>query len=163
MDRFSTTAPATGVPEQLLQDIIDGFTVHGFKIAARDDAAVSLIGPGLNSTRENPLLGASKVEVQLVDDEVVLEAELGGVDRMRRFLTWFPLILGGVLAIFFAVLFLLLSGPSIQALGGSAIALLAVSPWLVLSPWISSKVKTRTEEALRVALNNATIRRHRHG
>ena len=97
-----------------------------------------------------------------------LDAELGGVDSMRRFLMRFPLLLGLGLGVFFGVVMGLLFGQQfgvgfgvpgakgwmwmLVAVSG---AMLPVSPWLFLSPMISNSIRKRTQQALTSLVNNA--------
>lgn len=85
----------------MLQAALVALTNNGFAIVKRDGKSVDLTGPGLNSTRQNPLLGASRIHLELHGHELSLEAELGGVETMRRFLMRFPFMLG--LGLYFGV------------------------------------------------------------
>jgi hypothetical protein len=141
---------------------------NGFAIMHRDKFSANLTGPGLNSTKQNPLLGATNICLELRDQQLRLEAELGGVDSMQRFLTRFPLVLGLGLGLFFGVFGGILFGRQfgvgfgvpwaqgatwmLVAIGG---ALLPVAPWLVLSPMISRMIRMRTQNALTTLITNA--------
>lgn len=166
---FSTSAIATGPTDGVLQSAITTFTNNGFAITQHDSTSALLTGPGLHSTKQNPILGISSVTLRLHESELVAVAELGGVDSMRRFLIRFPLLLGIGLGLFFGIgggfLFGQHSGVVfgvpwasgwhwlIVAMGG---AMLPVLPWLVLAPLISGMVRKRTEKSLETLVKNAT-------
>jgi hypothetical protein len=168
MSTFSTSAVTTRPTIDVLQAALAILTNNGFSIVDRDDHSASLDGPGLNSTRQNPLLGASKIHLELQGQQLRLDAELGGVDSMRRFLMRFPFLLGIGLGLLFGVIGGLVFGrqfgvgfgvPWAQgwtwmliAFGG---ALLPVTPWLFLSPMMSNMIRTRTQDALTTLVKNA--------
>jgi hypothetical protein len=167
MTTFSTSAAVPGNGPRALQFAVTTLTNNGFAITHCDSARATLTGPGLNSSRQNPILGASKIDLRAIDHRLHVDAELGGVDTMRRFLYWFPLLLGLGLGLLFVVgggLFGRQFGvdfgvPWAQgwqwvlfALGCS---MLPVAPWLFLSPLMARWIRNRTERALETLANNA--------
>jgi hypothetical protein len=170
MTTFTTSIATQGSSDGVLQSAISTLTHNGFAITHRNATSVSLAGPGLNSTRQAPLLGASKITLHLTDDTINAHAELGGVDSMRRFLVRFPLLLGLGLGLFFGVVGGLLIGQQsgvgfgigaiqgwkwmLLALGGS---MLPVAPWLILSPLIAKSIRKRTQNAIEILVRNAVF------
>jgi hypothetical protein len=75
----------------------------GFEMVKRQNDSVELLGPGMNSTRQKPVLGATVVRVELRGQQLRLEAELGGIDSLRRFMRRFPLALGLGLGALFGI------------------------------------------------------------
>ena len=173
MTNFTTSAEIQNSTDEAIQSAIVTLTNNGFAITHRDADSAELIGPGMNSTRQNPILGASKITLTTHDHSIKAEAELGGVDTMRRFLTWFPLLLGLGLGLFFCFGGGLLFGQQfgigfgvpwakgwrwiLVSIGG---AMLPVSPWLVLSPLISGMIKKRTQNAVEILLHNSTFSKY---
>ncbi len=168
MSNYSTTVSIKDPTGDVLQVALAILANSGFKIVNRDSHSASLSGPGLNSTRQNPLLGATSIQIVVDDDRMKLDAELGGVDSMRRFLTRFPFMLGLGLAALFGVGGGFLFGrafgvgfgvPWAQGwtwmLFATIIAVLPVTPWLVLSPLIAGSIRKRTQQALSTLANNA--------
>lgn len=168
MSIFSTSAIVTKPSEDVLQAALTILTNNGFAIVNRDKNSAELIGPGLNSTKQNPLLGASKIQLKLRRQQLCLDAELGGVDSMRRFLMRFPFILGLGLGLFFGVVGGFVFGrqfgvgfgvPWAQGLTWMCVAIggavLPVTPWLFLSPIMSNRIRTRTQNALATLVQNA--------
>lgn len=141
---------------------------NGFKIERQNTNGIVLSGPGLQSTRQNPLLGASQVELSAERTTLALEAELGGVDSMRRFLIVLPLALGMV----FFSLSIVTGGVVVAVNFGQAKQMLAdpghwwlwlmplwpvwpIAPWMVLGPLMSRWMRSRTERALETLVHNA--------
>lgn len=168
MSTFTTSAMKAGPSDDVVHAALLTLANNGFAIVNRDENSADLTGPGLTSTRQNPLLGASKIHLELHGQQLRLDAELGGVDSMRRFLMRFPLVLGLGLGLFFGVCGGLLFGrqfgvgfgvPWAQGwmwlLVSLGFALLPVSPWLFLSPMMSNMIQTRTQSALTTLVQNA--------
>jgi hypothetical protein len=157
---------------QALQFAVTTLTNNGFAITHCDSASATLTGPGLNSTRQNPILGATKVDLRVADHRLHVDAELGGVETMRRFLYWFPLSLGAGLGLLFGVVGGVLFGRQfgvdfgvpwaqgwqwlLVAMAGST---LPVAPWLVFSPTIARWIQNRTQRAIETLAHNATFAR----
>ena len=80
------------------------FATNGFKLNENDQAALSLIGPGMNSTKQNPIRGISRGELKFTESTLEFSGELGGVEFMKKFLIFFPLALGIGITIVFVIL-----------------------------------------------------------
>jgi hypothetical protein len=136
------TGTAFGLAESAL-------TALGFRITQRSPESLEAVGPGMNSMRENPLTGASRIRFRRSPGEMAVEAELGGVERMSRFVTLFPIGLCLAIAVTFVVIF----GPPVPMAAWMAPAIIAL-PWLVLGPWMARFIRTRTCRALEALLAN---------
>jgi Flp pilus assembly protein TadB len=143
---YETSIPYSKDPQDALAFARSILAQTGFRIVSLENRCLEALGPGLQSTRQNALRGASRVRILIYDETIHLSAELGGVIWMRNFLYLFPPLLGVFLIAVFALL----------GLPGRAfwIVLAALSPWLVLSPLISRAVKRSTLEALDTLLQN---------
>lgn len=168
MHTYSTSAKFIGSTDSVLSNALAILTVNGFLIVNRDTNSADLTGPGLNSTRQNPLLGASRIHLEIAEQQIRLDAELGGVKSMQNFIMRFPIGLGLGLGLLFAVgggtLFGQLFGVGFGMPGfvgwkwlllAMGIPLLSVSPWLFLSPKMSEGIATRTQDALSALVRNA--------
>ena len=168
MNTFSTSAVTTSPSDDVLQAALATLTNNGFAILKRGKTSVDLTGPGLSSTKQNPLLGASAIHIELHGQKLDLDGDLGGVDSMRRFLMRFPFMLGLGLGLFFGVFGGFAFGrqfgvgfgvPWAQGLTwmlfAIGIAMLPVTPWLFLSPMMSKMIQTRTQNALTTLVTNA--------
>jgi hypothetical protein len=166
MTSYSTSAAVSATPAEVLKSALTTLTNNGFAITHRDGASATLTGPGLNSSRQNPILGASKVNLRIVDHRLHVDAELGGVDTMRRFLIWFPLLMGVGLGLCFGVFGGSLVGRQFDVgfgvpwakgwqwlLVALAGGMLPVAPWLVLSPMMIRWIRNRTHRALDTLAN----------
>jgi hypothetical protein len=168
MNTFSTSAVTTKPRDDVLLAALAILTNNGFAIVSRDKNSANLTGPGLNSTRQNPLLGASAIHLEIHDQQLRLDAELGGVDSMRRFLMRFPFMLGLGLGLFFGIFGGIVFGqqfgvgfgvPWAQGMTwivlAICVAMLPVAPWLFLSPMMSQMIQRRTQNALTTLVTNA--------
>jgi hypothetical protein len=126
----------------------------GFRITQRTAAELELTGPGMNSNRQSPLVGASRIHLRGGHRELVLEAELGGVQRMQRFVMLFPIGLVSFLGVVLTVVFWATQGPGLwlapvaAATGGNA------ALWLLLGPLMARSIRSRTCRALDALLAN---------
>ena len=168
METYSVSLPANDDTFDSLTKVVRSLTSVGFSVVKQDERRVELRGPGLRSTKQNPLLGATKIELRSTNRSVQMDAELGGVQTMQKFLTWFPPLLGLTLA----VLFTLGGGITFgQAFGigfgvpwapgwkwivvSFGFAFLPILPWLVLSPLMIRMIRKRTILALEKLLQSA--------
>jgi hypothetical protein len=140
----------------------------GFRIQEKSDELLDCTGPGLRSTRQNPLLGASRIVLRVANGHLTLDAELEGVYFMQRFVRWFPIALGLGLGVVLGIVQGIVLGRQAGidfgvpwAPGWKWMALtiagclIPVSPWLVLSPMIARSLERRTRSALDTLLVNA--------
>jgi hypothetical protein len=167
---FSTSAITQGSVHGVLESAIATLTHHGFSISHRDAKSACLVGPGMTSTRQNPLLGASKITLLLRHNTIDADAELGGVDGMQKFLMWFPWLLGIGLGLLLGVGGGILFGQQFGVGFGVpwangwqwiafafGVAILPVAPWLFLSPIVARRIRQRTQAAIETLVRNAAL------
>jgi len=135
----------SGPPEEALKVVRDALVANAFTILSATPTEFTAAGPGLTSSRQNSLLGASKVSLRVENSVLHLQAELGGAARLGLFATLFPLALG----VFLAVVLGLARKPN-----GLIAPLLAVGPWLVVGPLMAVLFRKRTEKALNALLQS---------
>ena len=129
-------------------------TAIGFRLTERTADSLELVGPGMNSTKQNPLVGASRIHVRGGSGKLDLDADLGGVAWLSRFVLVFPMGLVLGLGVVFTVVFGVLFGLGMWlaavwgALGANAVM------WLLLGPWMARRIRARTERALDSLLAN---------
>jgi hypothetical protein len=149
--KYVASTTITGSPEIALARIRDALLANGFTITTAKSTELAVTGPGLMSTKENPLRGVSVATFLTQGGQLHVQAELGGAAFLGRFAIYFPLGLG----LFFVAVFglgRLSSGPA------AVIApLLSVSPWLILGPLIARMIRKRTEKAINALLQGAAI------
>ncbi len=121
---------------------------NSFKLVEKTLDHVVYEGAGMISSCQSPLMGATRIRIEAKWDRLNLSAWLGGVRSMTWFLWIFPFALAGVILTIFAAM-------GISHLRETGlIALLSISPWMVLSPLMSQWLKRRTERALDTLLSN---------
>lgn len=121
------------------------FVANGFAVEVSDSELIA-IGPGMNSTSQNPLVGVSRARVVVSKDVVRFVGELGGVRKMQRLVYLLPLALGISFGLIFGLTFSFRTGLS---------ALLPVLPWAIGGPIMSQWLKNRTIQAVEILLQNA--------
>ncbi len=151
---YTTSLPFGGSNEAALRLAESALTGVGFQITRRTARSVEMAGPGMNNNRQSPLVGASQIHLECKPGELTLEANLGGVKRMTRFVTLFPIGLVLCLGVVLSVVFGFLFGPGtwITAVAGAGGANAAV--WLLLGPLIARGIRGRTIKALDSLLAN---------
>lgn len=157
---YSISLPFEGETDRALDAAILLLGQNGFVVVDRDETRLEMDGPGLQSTKQNPLLGASHVWIDRDEGALRLEAELGGVDAMRRLLVYLPLGLAVFFVLLFGVIGGVVWGAGIGAVGWqwllriTPVAVLPLAPWLVISPLMMRWIRGRTECALDGLLAN---------
>ena len=144
--QYRQTVPYSGDGKKCLETARAVLANNNFKIEFLSASELLASGPGMYATKQNPLLGATRVRIVIGESAIELAAELGGVRRMRNFLLVFP----PALALLLSGVFLLVSLPPPAV----AISWLAVLPWAALSPLMIRMIRSRTEQALRTLLHN---------
>ncbi len=143
---YHQTLPFRGDPARAIETARITLATHSFRIESRTDTELSARGPGMYSSRQNPLVGVSRLAVSVRSGEIHLEAELGGSRFMTRFLYLFPF---GI-ALIISTVFLIVPMPRFAL----AIPWLAVSPWFILSPLMAGWIRKRTLAAIDTLLHN---------
>jgi hypothetical protein len=155
--QYVTTVPFDGNTAKAFDLALSALTPLGFQAVTRDALSLELVGPGMNSTRQSALLGASRIQITRSGRELAIEAELGGVEWMGRFLVLFPIGLCLFLAVLFFVVFSLLFNnrlwviPVVAVTGGNALL------WLFLAPYLTRVIKARTCRGIDALLNNMAL------
>ena len=106
------------------------------------------------SSRQNPLVGISRICIRGTSGNISIEAEFGGIRKLTKYLVVF--IVG--MAIFFVVLFGILLPKQGQPLNKTIfISLGPFVPWPVIIPLMYKWMKSRTSNALDRLLTNMVI------
>jgi hypothetical protein len=164
---YARTIAFQGDPGKAMDAAAAMLTPLGFVITQKRLTSLELAGPGLRSTRQAPILGATTIVLKGDHGRMTLEAELGGVAAMRRFLYLFPTGLGAAFVLVFGVGMGFLFGRQFGVGFGVPwapgrewlyfavpLSLLPLSPWLVLSPLMARRTRRRTIAALDVFLTS---------
>ena len=154
---YTTAATFEGDTAKAFDLAAAALTSLGFRMIARDGSSLEMVGPPMTSTRQSALVGASHIWVARDLDELSIEAELGGVRRMSRFVIYFPVGLSLLLCALFYVLFGLGldnragESPVLAAIGGNAVL------WLFLGPLIARHIHARTRRGIDALLENMVV------
>jgi hypothetical protein len=152
--QYAASRSFRGDAERAFRLAESALTAIGFQITARTAGLLEAIGPGMNSSRQSALLGASRIRLVHGHGELAVEAELGGAAWMSRFITLFPIALvlglGGVLAVVFSMVF----RPGLWLIGVVGAVGLNTALWLWLGPRMARGIRARTDRALDALLAN---------
>lgn len=148
---YEKTMPFSGNMEKALEVAKNVFIQHNFQIVRDSDTEVELTGPGMLSSRQNPLVGISRVCIRGTSGNISVEAEFGGIRKLTKYLVLF--IVG--MAIFFLVFF----GIILPKQGQPADKIILISlapfiPWPVIIPLMAMWMKSRTAKSLDILTNN---------
>jgi len=152
--QYTATKPFSGDTGKAFGLAESALTALGFRFTARTTELIEMTGPGMNSSRESGLMGATRIRIASGSGQLAVEADLGGVAFLSRFVTLFPPALCLFLAVVLSVVFSILFGPGpwivpVAATTGG-IALL----WVFLGPLMARGFRTRTDRALDALLAN---------
>ncbi len=133
--------PLAGDPARAFDLAATVLASNGFRLVQRDERALEAVRKGMHSTKENPLTGAGRVLLVRSGSELRLEADLGGVRSMARFLIALPVGLAAALLLTWLV-FGAARGPVPWQAG------LGLAVWAVISPLMIVWIRRRTVTAL---------------
>src|SRR5688500_4455846 len=121
--RYAASLPFAADPSRALSLADSALTSVAFRITHRTPTSAEYLGPGMTGSRQSPLLGASRSLISISSGQLSLEADLGGVQRLARFVTIFPIALPLVLGVILTLTFRLIFGPRFGAAGIAAVAI----------------------------------------
>jgi len=128
----------------------------GFLVESKGSDRLAVTGPGFNSTRQNALLGISRAEFIAERSSLRVRAELGGVDRMLRFMVILLVGLGIFDALLFTTLWYFLDELRTH-IWFLAIPALTLVPWIFIAPFMARWIGNRTKDALNTLLQNMAM------
>lgn len=144
MTDYACTQPFHGNASSAIELACVVLASIGFRIDDRTPTRIEAVGPGLSNSRQNALLGASLLRIHCAGGSIHLEAELAGLRRLARFVTWFPIVMTVSLAAILAVTFQATLGPGAWPMPLAAIVGGNGMLWLVLSPLAIRTMRRRT-------------------
>jgi hypothetical protein len=146
---YQNSKHVSGEAHAAAKRIVTSLTGQGFRIVTQNRDLVELAGPGMTSSRQNPLVGASKVVVRGLGREVTIEADFAAIRRLIRILA--VVIFG--MAILFCVLFGFVV-PFEHPVLRFILPVLPLAPWLFLLPWMGRIFRRRTARAFDTLLES---------
>ncbi len=130
-------------------------TPSGFRVETERPGVLELVGPGMTGTKQDPIVGCSRIRILSDGRSITLEAELGGIRFMSKFVRLFPLLLtGGLLAVLSIVFWFVLPNATTVVPILVMVLIFDVTVWLVLGPVIARAIEQRTRTALGSFLTN---------
>ena len=138
---YETSKSFCGDTKKVLTAAAPIFMTNGFRVEQVSTSEIMATGPGMSSTRQNPLWGVRPATLHFGGFNVRFSAEPGGVRTMRNFLFLFPPGLALALMLTFY-----LAGMWPTQVAGTVLA--AISLWIVIAPLIAIKTKKKTIEAI---------------
>lgn len=133
----------------VLKFSLNVFIQNGFAVVKKDRTGYEIQGPGMISSRQNPLLGISRLMGFLEDNHLNVKAEFGAIRKLRKLMVLFLAVLALFLTVFFAVLFH--DRPNYNFW----LPLAPFIPWPFLIPLMVRMFFRRTQRALDTLINNA--------
>lgn len=141
----------SGKTQAAISSIETTLLPNNFKVTKATPTAIELKGPGLRSSKENPIRGASEIKIEVRNGKLHLEAALCGIRFLAIFIVAFPLLLMGVLSF----LPVILAGGDFGEFNPAI--LLIMSPWVFISPMAIVWMRKRAIRALDDMLDNAVV------
>ena len=157
---YNKTVSLSGSEEKALEVARNVFIQHGFEIVENSNSKLELRGTyQIWLKGQNPLVGVSRVRVQVAGSNLSVEADFGVIRKTTWCLIFFIVGLAAFMLIVFATVF------SLQGQPVRKILLLSLVPfafWPVVIPLMAKFMKFRTTRALDVLVTNmATVARQR--
>jgi len=151
MIKYEKSVEFTGDLDAAMKLAQNIFTSNGFKMDRIGETELSVTGPGMTSTKQNPIRGLSRGQLKISGATLAFTGELGGVGFMKKFLYLFPPALAIGMTFFFAIKMDLTKQNIMPVLRP---VFLAVAPWIVISPLMSKYIQKKTEDAVSTAVEN---------
>ncbi|MHC4060609.1 MAG: hypothetical protein ACYSUC_04855 [Planctomycetota bacterium] len=147
---YQETMPVADAAKAL-EAVTSIFVQNSFQIVEKSETTVELTGPGMISSRQDPLVGISRIHISQSSGSLSVEAQFDSIRKLIKYIAVFIVGMGVLFVILFGILFTRQGQPlSIIVL----ISLAPFAPWPVLLPLIMRWLKSRTARALDVLLSN---------
>ncbi|MBK6734143.1 MAG: hypothetical protein IPG61_08635 [bacterium] len=146
--RFAATRSYSGNASDALRVAEAALLPNGFRVVDSSASRLALRGRGMQSTKENPIRGATEVSIEAQDGVLKLDASLGGVVGLSLFAALLPVVLWAVMK---------LPGQLKSAEGVfTAKTLYGAGIWVVGVPVLFYWLRKRTINALEDVLASAS-------
>ncbi len=153
MNVHEISIPYSGGSQQAINVALQTLLPLGFQIESQGSAHLIVSNKTYNSTRQSALMGISRAEFNADRSTLSVRAELGGVERLQRFLLFILLGVG-----IFDTLVLTALWYFLETLRAHTwfliIPLISLLPWIFIAPRMTIWIRQRTEDALDVLLSN---------
>jgi hypothetical protein len=148
---YTTTISIRGDGQKVLEQVRLLFMHEGYEVSGIAEKHLHVSGGSPLQSSHGPLHGVSHAEFRVSGGSLLVEAELGGVRKLRNFLYIFPPGLGLFLAVTFYLTGVRPDGPAYMTF---VMPFLPVAPWVVISPLFVYIYRKRAIRALDTLLKN---------
>ena len=153
MQTYEDFIPYTGDGERAIDIALQTLLPLGFRIESQGSSHLTVTNQHYNSTKQDALMGITRAEFDLSRSALTVRAELGGVERMQKFLLFILLGLGAFDVLLFTGLWYFI--PELHAQTWFLfIPLVALIPWAIIAPRMTVWIRERTVSALQTLLSN---------
>ncbi len=87
---YAYSTQFAGIKEEALNVARVALLSLGFEVLLESDNELEATGPGMHSNQQPDLLGATYIHFELTNNSIDVDAVLGGVDTMKKFVYFFP-------------------------------------------------------------------------
>ncbi|MCC6491202.1 MAG: hypothetical protein IT364_27180 [Candidatus Hydrogenedentes bacterium] len=147
---YARTVPVTADGRKILEQARNVFIQQGFEVSPVSAQRFEAKGEKLLRNNHNPFHGVSRAIFMVSGGMLTVEAEFGGVRRLRNFLFIFPPALGVVLAVTFSLMGNFAGKPWYMPF----LPIAPVAPWVVISPLMASSFRRKVIGTLDTLLEN---------
>lgn len=148
---YSGTASVQGDGQKALEHVRLIFMKEGYEVSTISSKRIEVSGGSPLNKKNGPLHGVSRAVFQVSAGSLLVEADLGGIRKLRNFLILFLPGLGLFLAIAFLLSGVTRDYPAYMAF---VFAFLPLAPWVVVGPAVLYFKRRGTIQALETLLKN---------
>ena len=130
---YEKTEPFSGNMEKVLEVAKNVFIQHNFQIVRDSDTEVEFTGPGMLSSRQNPIVGISRICIRGTRNNLSIEAEFEGIRKLTKYLVFFIVGMAIFFVVFFGIIFPKQGQPADKII---LISLAPFIPWPIIIPLI---------------------------
>lgn len=151
--QYERSVEVAGSPQVSLDLLRDAVTSRGFRLESVSGRSFEARGPGLSGIKQDPLLGLSWVRASAAPSGLRLEAELGGAERLRRWLIWLIAGLEALFIVGFGIVWLAL--PELRRIPVLWVVVVApLIPSVFFLPFLAGLIRRSTLAAADTLLHN---------
>ena len=146
---YTKSEKVEGESIKIIKSCMTTLAATGFNIDNKTDNSLECSANMIYNTKQNPLLGSSKIYINHFDNNLTLKADFGNVRKLLKFLSIFLFFLATGLYLLFKYAL-----PHNEDADLSIIIISSIGPWIILIPLMYFIFKSRLTKALDSLLNN---------
>ena len=152
---YTTSVSYTGNSKRALAIAQSTLISQHFQVTSISDYELTARGPGVSSTRENPLKAVTEATFIIRNSAIEFKGVLGGAQKMIKFLRILPLAMGAFFLLLWTIM--AIAVPMFRHWWIFIIAIAPLLPWVVLGPLIGRSIQSRTRAAVDALLANMVL------